>query len=114
LLQNYFIVINNHDYAGYLALLSPQEQQDWTAGMFAAGFRSTTDSGETLAGISTAPDGRTVATVTFTSHQDPAVSVNHSQACTRWQILLFLEKQGNGYLIGDPPPGYAATYTPCP
>jgi hypothetical protein len=107
-------VINAHDYAGYMAMLTPQEQQDWTAGLFGWGFQTTTDSGGTLTGISTAADGRTVAAVTFTSHQDPAVSVTRNQACTTWHILLFLEPHGSGYLIGEPPPGYTASYAPCP
>src|SRR5487761_1206188 len=110
LLGQYFDVINRHDYPGYLALLTREEQQDWTAALFASGFRSTTDSGGALTGISPAPDGRPVAAVTFTSRQSPAVSVNHSETCTRWHILLFLEQDGHGYLIGDPPPGYTAIY----
>jgi hypothetical protein len=113
LLGKYFAVINAHDYQGYLALLSPQAQQGWTAAAFASGFQATQDSGEALTGISTAADGRTVAAVTFTSHQAPAASVNDSQSCTIWHILLFLEPAGNGYLIGDPPPGYTASYAAC-
>jgi hypothetical protein len=113
LLGKYFAVINAHDYQGYLALLSPQAQQGWTAAAFASGFQATQDSGQTLTGISTAADGRTVAAVTFTSHQAPAASVNDSQSCTIWHILLFLEPAGNGYLIGDPPPGYTASYAAC-
>lgn len=113
LLGQYFAVINAHDYQGYLALLSPQAQQGWTAAAFAGGFQATQDSGQTLTGISTAADGRTVAAVTFTSHQAPSASVNDSQSCTIWHILLFLEPACNGYLIGDPPPGYTASYAAC-
>jgi hypothetical protein len=112
LLARYFTVINAHDYPGYLALLSPEERQGWSPALFDSGFRSTTDSAETLTGISTAADGRTVAAVTFTSHQDPAASVSHS-ACTQWHIQLFLEQNGGSYLIGEPPPGYTSSSTPC-
>jgi hypothetical protein len=114
LLDTYFTVINRHDYQGLIALFSQQEQQEISAGPFINGFLSTTDSGETLVGISTDAIGRTVAMVTFTSHQRPAESVNHSQACTIWRISLFLERHGQGYLIGKPPAGYAASYAPCP
>jgi hypothetical protein len=113
LLDSYFTAINGRDYQSYLSLLTAPERQGLTAARFASGFASTTDTGEMLTGISPA-DGATVATVTFTSHQNPADSVNGHQTCTRWRISLFLRPDGTGYLIGKPPSGYKATYAACP
>ena len=112
LLHEYFTAINNRDYPGYIALFTQQERQVLTIGRFYSGYRSTQDSGELLADIST--DSGTVATVTFTSHQNPADSVNHRESCTLWRISLFLQPNGSGYLIGPPPPGYHASYADCP
>ena len=42
------------------------------------------------------------ATVTFTSHQAPAQSVDKS-ACNDWTLNLYLVPQGTGYLIGSAP-----------
>jgi hypothetical protein len=113
-LDQYFAAINSHDYQAYAALLGPDMQQDMTAEQFDSGYRSTADSGETLAGISTAANGDTVATVTFTSHQDPADSVDHKEGCTDWKISLFLEQASAGYLIDQPPSSYHAAHQPCP
>lgn len=114
LVNQYFAAINAHDYQAYVSLLTPQEQQGMTATQFANGYRSTTDSSESLVGISTAADGDTVAMVTFTSHQNPADSVNGAESCTDWQISLFLAPNGGGYLIDQPPSGYHASYAACP
>lgn len=112
-LDQYFAAINSHDYQSYVALLSPNLQQDMTAQQFDSGYRSTSDTGETLTGISTAADGDTVAAVTFTSHQDPADSVDHKEACTDWKISLFLEQANTGYLIDQPPGNYHAAHSAC-
>jgi hypothetical protein len=112
-LDSYFSAVNAHSYQAYIALLSPRQRQGLTAARFNSGFGSTRDSNETLQSISTAPDGSTVATVTFVSHQNPAQSVNGSESCTRWRISLYLEQDGTGYLIGKSPPGYHASYAAC-
>ena len=52
------------------------------------------------------------ATVTFTSHQDPAGSPDHS-SCIDWRITLFLHRAGPAYLIGMPPSGYRAGLHAC-
>ena len=57
--------------------------------------------------------GDLAAEVTFTSHQDPADSPG-GEACTNWNITLYLSKSGSGYLIDAPPPGYHATYSAMP
>jgi hypothetical protein len=101
-LDQYFSAIKSHDYQSYASLLSPNLQQDMTAQQFDSGYRSTSDSSETLTGIATAANGDTVAAVTFTSHQDPADSVDHKGTCTHWKVRLFLEQDNTGYLIDQP------------
>ena len=84
-----------------------------TQAQFDKGYRSTADSNETLVGISTASSGDLAAQVTFTSHQDPADSPDHSESCTDWNITLFLAQGGSGYTIDPAPSGYRASYQPC-
>jgi hypothetical protein len=112
-LGQYFAAINAHDYQSYLSLLSPQVQQGLTQAQFEKGYRSTADSNETLVGISTAADGDLVAEVTFTSHQNPADSPDHSESCTDWDITLYLAQGGSGYVIDPAPAGYHASYQAC-
>jgi len=112
LLTSYFTAINSHDFSGYQALLDPQMRRSVTMSQFAAGYRSTSDSAATLTRISTARDGRTVATVTFTSHQDPSDGPGHSP-CTIWVIDLFLEPSNGSFLIGPAQPGYHASHRSC-
>ncbi len=112
-LGQYFTAINTHDYQSYISLLSPPVQEGLTQEQFDHGYGSTTDSAETLVSISTVADGDLDATVTFTSHQNPADSPNQ-ESCTDWKISLFLEQDGDGYLIDEPPPGYHAASAACP
>ena len=110
-LSQYFTAINNHDYQAYTSLVTPQAQM--SSGQFASGYRSTADSAETLTGISTTANGDLQADVTFTSHQNPADSVDGTQSCTDWTISLFLGQNGSGYLIDQSPAGYQASYAAC-
>ena len=112
LLRRYFSAINRHDYAAYAQLLDPQVLVRTSASAFYSGYASTTDSAETLTGISATDSGSVTAAVTFTSHQQPADSPDHS-ACDDWSITLYLVPEGAGYLIGPPPSGYQASYTSC-
>lgn len=110
-LGQYFTAINSLDYQAYDALRSSAAQV--TNQQFASGYRSSTDSSETLTGISTAANGDTVAAVTFISHQSAADSAGGTGTCTDWAISLYLMQNGGGYLIDQPPPGYQATYSSC-
>jgi hypothetical protein len=113
-LDSYFTAINNHSYRDYRALLNPAAAQALTYPAFQNGYATTRDSAEKLHGISAAGNGDTVASVTFTSHQDAANSVDGSgQTCTRWDVLLYLQQDGDGYLLGKSPPGYHAAYAAC-
>ena len=113
-LNQYFTSINNHDYQSYISLLSSQDGQGLTQEQFDNGYGSTVDSAETLLGISTAANGDLVASVTFSSHQNPADSPDQQESCTDWNISVFLEQGGGGYLIDKPPPSYHASYQACP
>jgi hypothetical protein len=111
-LTSYFTAINAHDYQRFMPLLDQRMQQIETAQRFAAGFRSTTDSGAVLIGLSPVTGGRLAAIVQFTSHQSPADSPDHL-ACTHWTITLYLRPGGTGHLLGVPPPGYQASHQSC-
>jgi len=112
LLSHYFQGINSHDYAEYAGTLNPAEQAKQTQAEFDSGYSSTTDSGMTLTGLSATGNGDLTATVTFTSRQSPAQSVDKS-ACNAWTLNLYLVPQGSGYLIGPAPSGYQPTYSDC-
>jgi hypothetical protein len=114
-LNQYFGAINSHDYQSYRALLSPQVRQSFSKAQFDHGYQTTADSAEMLTGLSTADTNDLEADVTFTSHQDPAESVDGTQSCTDWSISLFLEPDGSGsgYLIAQAPAGYHASYQAC-
>ena len=111
-LNRYFAAINAHSYATYLALLSPQLQQDETPASFDQGFQGTADSAEQLVNIYAADNGDTAVAVTFVSHQNPTPA-DHEESCTDWNITLYLGQDGNGYLIDAAPPGYHAASSPC-
>ena len=112
-LASYFAAINSHDYGAYQALFVSQIQQGMTQAGFDSGYLGTADSAERLVSISTAADGDTQAAVTFTSHQRPDAADSY-EACTNWQVSLFLAQQGGGYLIDETPPGYHAASAACP
>jgi len=112
LLSHYFNGINTHSYPEYASTLNPAEQAKQTQAEFTSGYSSTTDSKMTLTGLSGTGNGGLTATVTFTSHQSPAQSVDKS-ACNTWTLNLYLVPQGTGYLIGPAPSGYQPTYSDC-
>src|SRR5271165_1246251 len=94
LLEHYFTAINAHDYAAYSSLLDAQMRGENSQSHFDSGYGTTHDSAETLTGITGTGGGVLAATVSFTSHQSPADSINDS-SCTAWTITLYLEPQGD-------------------
>jgi hypothetical protein len=112
LLSHYFNGINAHSYTEYAGTLTAEQQAKQTQSEFDSGYSSTTDSGMTLTGLSDGGNGGLTATVTFTSRQSPAQSVDKS-ACNAWTLNLYLVPQGTGYLIGSAPSGYQPTYSNC-
>jgi hypothetical protein len=112
LLSHYFEGINTHSYAEYSATLNAAEQAKQTQAQFTSGYSSTTDSAMTLTSLTDSGSGGLTATVSFTSHQSPAQSIDKS-ACNTWTLNLYLVQQGGGYLIGPAPSGYQPTYADC-
>jgi hypothetical protein len=108
-LDAYFAAINARDYSSYTALFTPALRS--TPAQFQAGYRSTSDSGATLTGITPAAAG-VAAAVTFTSHQQAAASQTRT-SCTTWDITLYLVPHGSSYWIVHAPAGYHAQYEPC-
>ncbi len=108
LLVRYFAAVNHRRYQAYGSLFAQRRQL--TPREFAWGYRTSHDSNAVLVGIA-ALKGGLKATVTFTSHQDPAQSPDHS-SCIDWRITLFLHRAGATYLIGMPPSGYRPVSRP--
>ncbi|MDX6333795.1 MAG: hypothetical protein QOG05_1135 [Streptosporangiaceae bacterium] len=108
LLDRYFAAVNDRDYQAYAHLFT---QRHLTPREFAWGYRTSHDSKAALVGTGRLKGGLK-ATVTFTSHQDPAGSPDHSR-CIDWRITLFLHRAGTAYRIGTPPPGYRAALHAC-
>ena len=110
-ISQYFQAINDRNYAMYLATLSPGNTPG--APQFQIGFESSRDSDVLVTGITTAPDGRPAADVTFTSRQQPRDGPN-GESCTRWQVTMFFDGSAGTWTIGTPPAGYRASYQACP
>jgi hypothetical protein len=112
LLSHFFHGINTHDYAEYASTLNPAQQARQSRSTFESGYATTTDSGMTLTTLASNGADGLIATVTFTSHQSPAQSVDHS-ACNTWTLNFYLVPQGTGYLIGPAPSGYQPSHSDC-
>jgi hypothetical protein len=110
-INRYFQAIDGRAYTAYLATQSPDNAM--TASQFQAGFKSTQDSDVIVTGITTAPDGRPAADVTFISRQQPQDGPD-GQSCTDWHVTLFFDGSASGsYTIGAPPAAYQASYQAC-
>lgn len=96
-----------------MSLFTAHDRPALTTSGFAQNYGTTSDSAETMAGLSTADDGDVVAVVTFTSHQAAAESVTGSQTCTHWDVSFYLAQSGGGYLIDQPPADYQVAYAAC-
>lgn len=112
LLSHYFHGINTHNYAEYASTLNPAQQAKQSKANFDSGYSSTSDSGMTLTSLTDSGNGGLTATVTFTSRQSPAQSIDKS-ACNAWTLNLYLVPHGTGYLIGPAPSGYQPAYSDC-
>ena len=110
MITEYFRAINSRDYTGYLTTQSPGNAL--TEQQFQTGFPSTADSGVLVTSITTAPDGRPVADVSFTSRQQPHDGPD-GESCTNWQVTLSFDDNAGTYTIGAPPADYRASYQAC-
>jgi len=111
-LSQYFNGINTHNYTEYSSSLTPQNKANQPQSSFQSGYSTTTDSGMTLTSLTPTGGGDQTATVTFTSHQSPADSVDNS-SCNNWTLNFYLVPNGTGYLISPAPSGYQPTYSDC-
>jgi hypothetical protein len=111
IISQYFQAINSRNYAAYLATLSPGNAP--AARHFQIGFQSSRDSDVLVTGITTAPDGRPAADVTFTSRQRPQDGPE-GESCTNWHVTMYFDGSAGTYTIGAPPNGYKAAYQACP
>jgi hypothetical protein len=98
-LTAYFTAINRRDYPAYRATVVmrpsvPQSEPD-----FRRRFRSTRDDDVRLLGLRPGDGGSWVASVGFTSRQDPADAPDRTSACLRWSIAFPLVPAGDGFLI---------------
>ncbi len=109
----YFTAINERSFSRYRALLEPQLRINESAQSFHKGFRTTSDSQATITDITTASTGAVQVEITFTSHQAPSDSPTGTEACTNWDISLFLQQFAGRYLMMPAPAGYRSVYTPC-
>jgi hypothetical protein len=111
LLSHYFEGINKHDFTEYAATLTAAQRAKQSTATFTAGYSTTTDSGMTLTSLTSSGSGL-VATVTFTSHQAAAQSIDKSP-CNNWTLNLYLSAAGSAYLIGAAPAGYQPDHSDC-
>ncbi len=109
-ITEYFRAINSRDYAGYRTTES--QGNALTEQQFQTGFRSTVDSDVLITSITTAPDGRPAADVSFTSRQQPQDGPD-GESCTNWQVTMFFDANAGTYTIGAPPADYRASYQAC-
>lgn len=112
LLSQYFQAVNTHDYQLYQDIHAADAQASLDPDSFRLGFESTEDSDAVVTVIGVQPDGQPTAEVTFTSTQN-SVDGPNGDTCDRWDITLFLEPDGDGYLITTPPSTYHASHQPC-
>jgi hypothetical protein len=111
LLTSYFTAINGHDYAAYKKVHTKALRSDMTEGEFTKGYKSTQDSEIVITDLGTGPDGRLMASVTFTSTQN-ATDGRDKQTCTKWTVGKFLQREGSAYRIGQGLKGFA-DYSSC-
>jgi hypothetical protein len=111
-LSHYFQGINKHNYAEYASSQTTQGKADQPEASFDSGYATTADSRMTLTSLTPTGAGDLTATVTFTSRQSPADSVDQS-ACNAWTLNLYLVPNGTGYLITPAPSDYEPSHTDC-
>lgn len=109
-INQYFQAIDGRNYTEYLATLSPSNALG--APQFQIAFESSRDSDVLVTSITTAPDGRPAADVTFTSRQQPRDGPN-GESCTNWHVTMFFDGSAGNYTIGTPPSGYHASHQAC-
>jgi hypothetical protein len=111
LVASYFTAINDHDFQAYRQLLLGPLRRQLTAAQFAQSYGPIRDSAVTLVLVSV-NGPYAAATVTFTSQPVPGPG-GAGASCTLWRQTLYLQQQGDRFLVTTPPPGYHATQHSC-
>jgi hypothetical protein len=114
MLTRYFHDINTRSFTDYLGLFSSDIRAHTDPQQLASGYRSTYDTDAELLALHRSDDGRPMAVLAFTSHQDAQDGPN-GLTCTRWLIHLYLEPgpEAGGYVFGTAPPSYHARFSSC-
>jgi hypothetical protein len=101
LLGAYFSAIDQRDFDALRRTLVPRAGLPSTAAEFNRRYKSTEDSDVRLLGLGAGPDGGLVASVSFTSHQDPADSPDGVSPCLRWSIAYPLVRVDGSLRIDE-------------
>jgi hypothetical protein len=112
-LSRYFQAINAKDYPAYRSMYDPTSNPAQSEAGFQSGYRTTQDSAITLVRLIPSGTGGWLATVTFTSNQNPSDSPTGT-SCNHWRVQYVLAPAGATFLFEKAPPGYHATYQACP
>jgi len=112
-LSRYFRAINARDYPAYRSMYDPVSNPAQSEAGFRSGYRTTQDSAITLVGLIPSGASGWLATVTFTSHQDPSASPTGT-SCDQWRVPYELAPAGATFVLEHVPPGDHASAQPCP
>jgi hypothetical protein len=112
-LSRYFQAINVKDYPAYRSMYDPTSNPAQSETGFRSGYRTTEDSAITLVRLIPSGAGGWLATVTFTSNQDPSASPTGT-SCNHWRVPYELAPAGATFVLEHVPPGYHASAQSCP
>jgi hypothetical protein len=109
----YFNAVNNHDYDTAWAQYTPQEQTRLgSEQQYVQGEATTHVTNMTVQEIVSQSGGVDLATITFTSTQDPANSPD-GQACDNWSLVYTMVHAGSSWFIDRAVSVNGVAYRPC-
>jgi hypothetical protein len=112
-LSRYLQAINAKDYPAYRSMYDPASNPAQSEAGFRSGYRTTQDSAITLVRLVPSGAGGWLATVTFTSTQDPSASPTGTP-CNQWRVPYALAPAGATFALEHVPPGYDTSARSCP
>jgi hypothetical protein len=112
LLTRYFSAINNRDFRAARATLVRRDGLPANDAEFQDQYRSTHDEDVRLLGLSPTDSGGYLATVSFTSYQNPADAPDKTSSCLIWSVSYPLV-QVDGTLLIDVVGRSEVTYRHC-
>jgi hypothetical protein len=103
LLQGYFDAINQHNYAGWLPLVSSTSAAAQSRSQWLAAYATTVDSDIWMGAIGTDP---LQVHVRFTSQQDPDLAPRELPVgCIAWSVVYLIHPENQHLVIGSTAPG---------